>query len=115
MSAQFGNDPDFNDEIPKAKPTPRRRNRLLDAVVVIGIILFLIALLLPAIRTAGPAARCAQCTNNLKQIAPAIYNYEQLHGAFPPASTVDATGKPLHSCANADPALSRAGHALPDD
>ena len=65
--------------------------------MVLGIIALLIALLLPAIRSAGPAARRAQCVNNLKQIALALHNYEQAHKALPPAYTVDAKGRPLHS------------------
>ena len=35
--------------------------------------------------------------NNLKQIALALLNYEQAHHALPPAYTVDAQGRPLHS------------------
>ena len=95
MSANFENDPEFNDAIPK--PSSGRRFRLVELLVILGIIALLIALLLPAIRSAGPAARRAQCVNNLKQIALALHNYEQAHKALPPAYTVDAKGRPLHS------------------
>ncbi len=69
MSATLENDPYFNDGIPKAKPSPRRRNKVVEAVVVVGIIVILFALLVPAVRTARPAALRVQCTYNLKQIA----------------------------------------------
>jgi type II secretory pathway pseudopilin PulG len=96
MSAQFEHDPEFNDNI--LKPRSPRRFRLVRAVGVLGIVLLLIALLLPAIRpSSGPAARRAQCVNNLKQIALALHNYEQMHNALPPAYIVDAGGRPLHS------------------
>ncbi|MFI5456177.1 MAG: DUF1559 domain-containing protein [Isosphaerales bacterium] len=95
MSANFENDPEFNDAIPK--PSPGRRFTLVKLLVVLGIIALLIALLLPATRSAGPAARRSQCANNLKQIALALRNYEQSHKALPPAYTVDAKGRPLHS------------------
>jgi prepilin-type processing-associated H-X9-DG protein len=95
MSASFANDPEFNDAIPK--PSSRRRFSLLRVLVVLGIIVLLIALLLPAVRTAGPAVFRAQCTNNLKQIALALHNYAEVHKVLPPAYTVDARGRPLHS------------------
>jgi prepilin-type processing-associated H-X9-DG protein len=37
------------------------------------------------------------CQNNLKQIALALHNYEEVYHCLPPAYTVDANGKPLHS------------------
>jgi prepilin-type N-terminal cleavage/methylation domain-containing protein/prepilin-type processing-associated H-X9-DG protein len=95
MSANFENDLEFNDASPK--PGPRLGFRLIELLVVLAIIAVLIAMMLPAVRSAGPAARRAQCVNNLKQIALALQNYEQAHKVLPPAYTVDAEGRPLHS------------------
>ena len=95
MSASSGNDPEFEDAIPK--PSPRRGFRLVELLVVLGIIALLIGLLLPANRSVGPASRRVQCVSNLRQIALALYSYGQEHKALPPAYTVDAKGRPLHS------------------
>ncbi len=79
-------------------PPPRRTGfTVLELGVALFIVAVLIALFLPAQRRARPAARRTQCKNNLKQIGLALHNYKDVWGAFPPAYSVDADGKPLHS------------------
>jgi len=53
--------------------------------------------LLPAFYTAREAARRMTCSSMLKQITLAFHNYHDAHHSFPPAYTVDANCKPLHS------------------
>jgi prepilin-type N-terminal cleavage/methylation domain-containing protein/prepilin-type processing-associated H-X9-DG protein len=55
---------------------------LIELLVVIAIIAVLIALLLPAVQAAREAARRAQCTNNLKQLALSVHNYENANLCF---------------------------------
>jgi prepilin-type processing-associated H-X9-DG protein len=95
MSTDFYRPPEFNDSLPQ--PRMRRQFKLIELMAVVAILAVLIALFLPVVRSAGPAAFRAQCVNNLKQIALALHTYEKAYGALPPAYTVDAQGRPLHS------------------
>jgi prepilin-type processing-associated H-X9-DG protein len=102
MSADFPNDPDPTNPYAERtvhvpEPRPRRRFPLLNFLAVIGCIVVLIALLMPAPRASREAARRFQCVHNLKQIALAIHNYESLYKSMPPAYTVGVDGRPLHS------------------
>ena len=89
--------------LPRA--TPRRHSvdlatrgfTLLELLVVLGILAVLVAFLLPLRRTAGPAARVSLCRNHLHNIMLGLQQYHDVYQTFPPAYTVDADGKPLHS------------------
>lgn len=81
---------------------PERKSNLpklaLRLLVLIGVLGLLVALLLPLSRGgAREASRRVQCGNHLKQIALALQSYADVYHCLPPAYTVDAAGKPLHS------------------
>jgi prepilin-type processing-associated H-X9-DG protein len=66
---------------------------------LVGLLGFLLLLVMPRwpIGGAREAARRAQCMNNMHNIAIALHQYESTYHCLPPAYTVDASGKPLHS------------------
>lgn len=80
---------------------PNYRSRtaftLVELLVVIAIIGILIALLLPAVQAAREAARRSACSNNMRQLAIAMHNYESSFRRFPPTILMD--GEAYRWCA----------------
>ena len=69
--------------------------KMMRMILVAGLLVGLFVLVDRAVQE--PVPRRAMCTNNLKQIGLALYNYQSAFGVFPPAYIADETGKPAHS------------------
>jgi prepilin-type processing-associated H-X9-DG protein len=96
----MNDDPNLSPSTVDAQPLRKRGlgSVVLRGFAACGVLVLLLALLLPLFnRNAASAARRVQCYNNLRQIALALEKYQAIHHAFPPAHTVDSSGKPLHS------------------
>jgi prepilin-type N-terminal cleavage/methylation domain-containing protein/prepilin-type processing-associated H-X9-DG protein len=61
---------------------------LVEILVTLAIMTILVGLLLPAVQAAREAARRVQCSNNLKQQALALHNFESVRKRLPSATCI---------------------------
>jgi hypothetical protein len=70
---------------------------LFGALLLIGSLVLVVLLLLPAQARSSRVACRHQCENNLHRIALAMLRYDASHGSLPPAYVTDKNGNPMHS------------------
>ena len=74
------------------QPRNRAGFTLVELLVVIAIIGILVGLLLPAVQAAREAARRMQCSNNVKQLALSVHNFESSYRKLPSSGQCGSTG-----------------------
>ena len=88
-------------QFPQGQPPKKSNTALIVVIVCLAVMVpvscVCVGLMLPAVQAAREAARRMSCSNNIKQIGLAMHNYHAKHGELPPAYTVDANGRPMHS------------------
>ncbi len=83
--------------IPKSFPMWAGYLATVFAVVLCGGLLYAVLVLPFARRGDLTAVNRSRCDYNLRLIGVGLHNYHSVYHTFPPAYTVDAEGKPLHS------------------
>jgi prepilin-type processing-associated H-X9-DG protein len=109
LYAEWGREPGQPDD------EPRRRWRLRNTAAVVGVLVLLFVAGMAATGVAHQvgwlmsgreslvgnsgriAARRAQSTNNLKQLALGVHNYAEVQDSYPAGGTFDTWGRPMHS------------------
>jgi hypothetical protein len=102
-------------DIRKSRGRVRGRPAALSGIALgaIGSTVVTVALLVPVFQGVREVRRRGECVDNLKQIALAMHNFHDLHGALPPAAIADRQGQPLLSWRVAIlPQLGAEGEAL---
>jgi Protein of unknown function (DUF1559) len=97
MSKDFYPDPDFGSAV--RKRSVRERFVVIEILAVVSTIAFVLLLAIDSgvYHCNWPKMRRVQCESNLHQIVLALRMYEEEYKTLPPAYTVDAQGRPLHS------------------
>jgi prepilin-type N-terminal cleavage/methylation domain-containing protein len=67
---------------------PRRAFTLVELLVVIAIIGVLVSMVVPAVQSARESARRTSCSNNIRELAQSVLQYENANSAFPAAAKV---------------------------
>ena len=97
MSTPISQDADFVEPSGKANSAQSGRRPPTGCVIIATIVLLVFIQGKYAYDSARSQARRISCSNHLKQIFVGLSQYEATYGTLPPAYTVDAQGRPLHS------------------